>query len=713
MGKKGTTALPPNDPKQPAAKAMMATVRGDLAQLTSIIEALSADDRAALVAKNYWEGGSSLLHMACVTDQREIVQYLVSQGADPNCRNDTRHTPFLISANRASLPLTVWLATEGGADVRAVDRTGAGAVHVAAIEGKLDTLEFLVCEAGLPVDARAGDRDGSTPLKLAIIQNQLDAAKWLTQHGADPNWVGHDGVPLIYTACVNSASMATIAWLSGTGDGDGRANVNAPNEHGATVVTWCCGTGNFELLKLLASNGADLHVRASNSDGGAMDITPLLVAVRQGNHDIASWLLAQLGFKESGDLDLLETVTGSTPLFFAAENGDLRMVKLLVEHGARVDHVGPSSVKEPATPLHIAAQKGFVEITKVLVGAGADPGMEVDGANAVFLAAHSKQHEILDFLATRGPDPEAAMAQARQFAMQEHMPLVAAAIQSAAIRKAPDTTAAEPLAGGGAAAAAQLPPVRSRLEQAQTLKKHQRKDRMLYIPRRCEVEGCECKVYKANGGSLQRCSRCTMVCYCSVEHQKADWKRHKKECKKLKQLGLWGCVFDEKKELARFPIGSQSEQGAAPRAEDTPGPDDVCGICGSKSNLERTPCCGNWICNNEEEYVMFSYSRQYCNRSHRRYTMCGYHHNEGHDGDDWRTCEECKTGMMDDGARSWYSTNGYNFTPGFFSAYPKGSMITAECGQCKGRMATGFEGHSYNPGVGTVCMRCATGARGF
>ena len=78
-------------------------------------------------------------------------------------------------------------------------------------------------------------------------------------------------------------------------------------------------------------------------------------------------------------------------------------------------------------------------------------------------------------------------------------------------------------------------------------------------------------MYKANGGSLQRCSRCTMVCYCSVEHQKADWKRHKKECKKLKQLGLWGCVFDEKKELARIPIGSQSEQGAAPRAEDTLG----------------------------------------------------------------------------------------------------------------------------------------------
>src|SRR3989304_1098874 len=67
-----------------------------------------------------------------------------------------------------------------------------------------------------------------------------------------------------------------------------------------------------------------------------------------------------------------------------------------------------------------------------------------------------------------------------------------------------------------------------------------------------------------------------------------------------------------------------------------------CGLCGSTTKrLTRTPCCGNWICDDEDRYVLFSYARNSCHRNHDRYTVCSYHHNEGHAGH-WKDCKICR-----------------------------------------------------------------------
>jgi len=62
-----------------------------------------------------------------------------------------------------------------------------------------------------------------------------------------------------------------------------------------------------------------------------------------------------------------------------------------------------------------------------------------------------------------------------------------------------------------------------------------------------------------------------------------------------------------------------------------------CGLCGKTGRLTRTECCGKWICDDADEYVMFSYARNSCYRNHDRFTLCGYHHTEGHAGD-WKEC---------------------------------------------------------------------------
>lgn len=85
-----------------------------------------------------------------------------------------------------------------------------------------------------------------------------------------------------------------------------------------------------------------------------------------------------------------------------------------------------------------------------------------------------------------------------------------------------------------------------------------------------------------------------------------------------------------------------------------------CGLCGKSGRLTKTDCCDNWICDDEAEYMMFSFATNSCYRNHDRYTLCSNHYNEKHGGADWRTCKECYN-MFDPQTYNWYGTNEFNF----------------------------------------------------
>jgi hypothetical protein len=112
-----------------------------------------------------------------------------------------------------------------------------------------------------------------------------------------------------------------------------------------------------------------------------------------------------------------------------------------------------------------------------------------------------------------------------------------------------------------------------------------------------------------------------------------------------------------------------------------------CGLCGKTKNLTKTYCCDEWICDDESNYVMFSYARNSCSRNHRRQTLCAYHHNEGHSGD-WTECKECES-AFDTEDYVCYGTNEYNFRklpnpPKFEPTYCK------KCHTIINRMTDGF-----------------------
>ena len=124
-----------------------------------------------------------------------------------------------------------------------------------------------------------------------------------------------------------------------------------------------------------------------------------------------------------------------------------------------------------------------------------------------------------------------------------------------------------------------------------------------------------------------------------------------------------------------------------------------CGLCGSTTNLTKTPCCDNWICDDADEYVIFSYEHNSCYRNHNHYTLCGVHYNEEHKGH-WQECKECRkhieTELYVD-----YGTNDYNFEK--LKNIPK--FKPTRCSSCNNIIDLS-EGGYFIKGKEYICYDC-------
>jgi hypothetical protein len=124
-----------------------------------------------------------------------------------------------------------------------------------------------------------------------------------------------------------------------------------------------------------------------------------------------------------------------------------------------------------------------------------------------------------------------------------------------------------------------------------------------------------------------------------------------------------------------------------------------CGLCGKAGKLTKAECCGNWICDDEDEYVPFSYARNSCYRNHRRFTLCGYHHEEEHAGH-WKDCPQCRE-EMDTEMYVHYGTNEYNFET--LEAPP--DYEPTRCAKCNSVIVLSEGGYSRQ-GDDYFCGKC-------
>jgi ankyrin repeat protein len=269
-----------------------------------------------------------------------------------------------------------------GADARVADPDGTTALHWAARHDDLVSAKALI-KAG--ADVKAANRYGVTPMNLAATNGSAAMIRLLLDSGVDPNTFTPSGETALMTAArVGKVDAVTLLLERG-------AKVKAKDDvHGQTALMWAVLENHADVVELLLARGADInaHTNVTITKG---EYVPARAGGASGNGIIRQRALPT----PNG---------GMTPLLFAIRDGNVPMMRLLLDRGASL---GESSGNH-TSPLLIALLNGQVEIATELLNRGADPNAADDYHRAALFAAidlRNFNHEKYGDLPTDGRDP--------------------------------------------------------------------------------------------------------------------------------------------------------------------------------------------------------------------------------------------------------------------------------------------------------------------
>jgi ankyrin repeat protein len=183
-----------------------AVISGDLNKTKTLLK-----EHPEWINATSW-GNWTPLHRASQNGHKDIVDFLISKGADLEARTVLGMTP-LYAAIYKQKEVTVKQLIEKGADVFAVRNDGETMLHIAAAVGNKYIVELLISK-GLNVNITR--RYGITPLHLASVFGHKAAAEALISHGAEINIKNDNGRTPLHLA-VASGEKQIVALLKEKG----------------------------------------------------------------------------------------------------------------------------------------------------------------------------------------------------------------------------------------------------------------------------------------------------------------------------------------------------------------------------------------------------------------------------------------------------------------------------------------------------------------
>ena len=142
--------------------------------------------------------------------------------------------------------------------------------------------------------------------------------------------------------------------------------------------------GQFEAIEYLIAENVD--VNAADPDGR----TALMLASFNGHSGIVALLI-----NNGAVLDLVDGF-GRTALHYASTGPFLPTVEFLLKKGANPNLVDS---EEHFTPLMFAAAEGHIDVVRILIEYHADPSMvDIDGDTAETFARNNGHEEVADLL---------------------------------------------------------------------------------------------------------------------------------------------------------------------------------------------------------------------------------------------------------------------------------------------------------------------------
>lgn len=341
-----------------------------------------------------------LMYSSVNMNDLESARWLVAR--DVNINSPFPGAPGILSAAlftggdmriKTVSPLMAFLL-DHGAQVNAAGIDSMTPLMIAAQYGKVDVVRVLLAHSA---DPALRDKRGLTALDWASRMGQDDAVALL-----------RDRSPMdIYEAAQFGDVPRLRAHL------DAGEDPNAPDTSGTTPLMKAATSGSLPTLRLLLARGAD--VRQKRKDG----TTALHMAAMYGYAPLAALLLDR-----GADINAVGNMLNrpASPLTCAVNQVQPNTVTLLLKRGADWKHgVGeaaldtaiqelgsrfimrPVGMSKSRLPHGSAASDARLQIIDLLLDAGVS--LRSNDSHALFLAAHFGQGGLVEYLLSKGADP--------------------------------------------------------------------------------------------------------------------------------------------------------------------------------------------------------------------------------------------------------------------------------------------------------------------
>ena len=308
-----------------------------------------------------------------------------------------------------------------GADITIMNSRGQNPLHDAATNGRADIVRLIL---GHNVDVDLPTANHKTPLSIASAVGSSEVAWILIQKGANVNSRSLDDWTPLNEASVNG-HLDVVRLLI-----DNAADVDFPSDQGQTPLHSAANNGHLDIVKLLLESGADFNIHDTNGK------TALDLAFDNGKPEVADFLSGRMAGATPPDSDGLDskskfqprTKPSNTvhtiqqtrkleermrpnndeqpPLYTASKNGQLDVVRSLLEQGSDVNET--NSIGSRRSALHAASVAGKLEVANFLIERGAYVNMRSRGGwIPLHHASVTGNLDVAQLLLDHGSDIEA------------------------------------------------------------------------------------------------------------------------------------------------------------------------------------------------------------------------------------------------------------------------------------------------------------------